>query len=444
MNDSKWDLVIIGGGITGMSLAHQALKDRMKCLIIEKEESLGGLAGSFSFKNGVEVEKYYHHWFKSDMAALDLIEQLDLSNKIILKETHTSLLYKGTNWRLTKPTDVLKFSELKFLDRLRLGALLVRARMLKEATEIENESAIDWLIRLGGKEVYRIVWKPLLEGKFGKYASRLSAVWIWKKLQLRGGSRNLKGEEKLIYFDGGFRTLISEWEKYLLANGCQIRKNTEIVRIEANHEKEVSLQDCEGNLLEASKIVFTADTHSLSKLVSSYSDAEIAKWKATLEDIVYLGNICLVLQNRSKISDSYWTNINDPGFPFVGVIEHTNLDKTKNYSDCHIVFLSQYLSHDHENWNLTDNEYFQMATKKLGEAFPIFSTDDVLDYKIHRTRFAQPLMSLGYREKIPMSETPFLNLYICTMAQIYPEDRGTNYAIEYANNFYQRFMKIEK
>lgn len=444
MSKTEWDLIIIGGGITGLSLAHQALNEQMKCLIVEKDESMGGLAGSFSFKNGVEVEKFYHHWFKSDSAALDLIQQLGLGDKIILKETRTSLLYKGTNWRLTKPADVLKFRELKFFDRLRLGALLVRARMLKEATKIENETASNWLIRLGGKEVYRIIWKPLLEGKFGKYASRLSAVWIWKKLQLRGGSRNLKGEEKLIYFEGGFRTLICEWEKYLLANGCQIRKNTSIIKIEGNHEREVSLQDSQGNCLNAKNIVFTADTHSLSKLIDSQNDAEIAKWKSSLEEIIYLGNICLVLQNKSQISNSYWTNINDPGFPFVGVIEHTNLDETKNYSDFHIIFLSQYLSHDHENWNLTDKEYFNMATKKLGEAFPKFSTDDVLDYRIHRTKFAQPLMSLGYREKIPSRMTPFSNLYLCTMAQIYPQDRGTNYAIEYANNFYNRFIQIKE
>jgi hypothetical protein len=31
---------------------------------------------------------------------------------------------------------------------------------------------------------------------------------------------------------------------------------------------------------------------------------------------------------------------------------------------------------------------------------------------------------------IPTATTPLKNFYICTMAQIYPEDRGINYAIK--------------
>ena len=39
--------------------------------------------------------------------------------------------------------------------------------------------------------MYRVVWQPLLEGKFGPFASHVSAVWFWNKLKLRGGSRGL-------------------------------------------------------------------------------------------------------------------------------------------------------------------------------------------------------------------------------------------------------------
>ena len=53
--------------------------------------------------------------------------------------------------------------------------------------DLESKTAEEWLIRLGGERVYRVVWQPLLEGKFGPFAADVSAVWFWNKLKLRGG-----------------------------------------------------------------------------------------------------------------------------------------------------------------------------------------------------------------------------------------------------------------
>ena len=46
-----------------------------------------------------------------------------------------------------------------------------------------------------------------------------------------------------------------------------------------------------------------------------------------LSSIDYLANICVVLELTRSLSELYWMNVNDPGFPFVGIIEHTNLDQ---------------------------------------------------------------------------------------------------------------------
>ena len=43
--------------------------------------------------------------------------------------------------------------------------------------------------------------------------------------------------------------------------------------------------------------------------------------------IDYLANVCVVLELTKSLTELYWMNVNDPSFPFVGVIEHTNLDQ---------------------------------------------------------------------------------------------------------------------
>jgi protoporphyrinogen oxidase len=61
--------------------------------------------------------------------------------------------------------------------------------------------------------------------------------------------------------------------------------------------------------------------------------------------------------------------------------------------------------------------------------FPSFEKSLVLDYQVWRAEYAQPITERRYSEYVPDQITPYENAHISTMAHIYPEDRGTNYAI---------------
>lgn len=140
-------------------------------------------------------------------------------------------------------------------------------------------------------------------------------------------------------------------------------------------------------------------------------------------------NICLVLQLDRTLSDVYWLNVNDPGFPFVGVIEHTNLDDSKNYGGSHIAFVSRYLAKEDPVWQYEDQEYLDFALGHLKRMFPELERSWVRDFRVWRADYAQPVTERNYSQYVPDRDTPFANACISTMAHIYPEDRGANYAI---------------
>jgi hypothetical protein len=48
---------------------------------------------------------------------------------------------------------------------------------------------------------------------------------------------------------------------------------------------------------------------------------------------------------------------------------------------------------------------------------------------LHREPAAQPIVTVGYRAKIPAMQTPRRGLVLANTTQIFPEDRGTNYAV---------------
>ena len=138
----------------------------------------------------------------------------------------------------------------------------------------------------------------------------------------------------------------------------------------------------------------------------------------------------MILELEKSLSDTYWMNVNDPSFPFVAVIEHTNFEKSSTYGNTHIVYLSKYLSTRDPLYSLDDEDFYKFSIDKLKLIFPNFDPLVIKRYTIWRADYSQPIVSKNYSKLIPHYYTPLNNVYISTMAQIYPEDRGTNYAVK--------------
>lgn len=418
------DVVIVGAGFTGLTAALQLSRAGRKVLIVEADHAPGGLAGTFEFRDGVRIEKFYHHWFNNDLFVPRLVESLGLQDQILTLPSRTGMFYNGRIWRLSSPLDVLRFSALSMIGRLRLGWLLFQVRKVKNWKTIEHLTIREWLEPLCGEEVFRVVWEPLIKAKFSVHADTVNAVWFWKKLVLRGNTRDPKGGEQLAYFRGGFGTLAQAMADEIVRLGGEIRYGVKAVCAHTVNGKVEALETSDGRV-SAHQFLFTPAFPIVANILAEASSS----WIAGLKRIRYLGNICLVLELTRSLSSTYWLNVNDPGFPFVGVIEHTNLDTSEHYNGKHIVFLSRYIAVEDPVWTYGDKEYLDLALQHLTRMFPDFDRAWLADYRIWRADYAQPVTERDYSTYVPGRETPFNNAWVSTMAQIYPEDRGTNYAI---------------
>ena len=421
----KFDVVIVGAGFTGLSAAYYLSKKGYKVQVIESDENPGGLAGTFNFSDGVTLEKFYHHWFNNDNYVFDLIKDLGLEKDIITLSTQTGMYFNGRMWKLSTPLDLLKFTALPFIDRIRLGLLVFKVRHIKDWHSIEHLNIREWLEPLCGQKVFKVVWEPLIKSKFSIYAELVGAVWMWKKLVLRGSTRNKTGEEELAYFKGGFGRLAEEIVSAIEFNGGSVEYKQKAVGIQKDKDRLIAIKTNKGEVY-GKQFIFTTALPIIANIFDGKADSI---WISSLLRVKYLGNICLVLRLKQSLSDIYWVNVNEPDFPFVGVIEHTNFDTPKNYSGSNIVFLSRYIVVKDPIWNYSDQQYLSYALKHLKRMFPDIKRSWILEFKVWREEYAQPIMERQYSKFIPDSKTPFKNARIATMAQIYPEDRGTNYAI---------------
>lgn len=424
MPETTPHVAVIGGGFTGLSAALRLLNTGCRVTLFEADDALGGLASGFDI-GGQKLERFYHHWFNNDRYVVELVKEIGREGQIVERPTRTGMYYAQSFYKLSSPLDLLKFTPLSLVDRIRLGMVVFRARAVKDWKQLERLTAKEWLVQICGERVYKVVWEPLLVGKFGPFADEVSAVWFWKKIALRGGSRSSDGREVLAYYKGGFAALADALGAEIVRLGRQVRLNARVTAIETDG-RQVRAVTAGAERVPVHAAVATPALPQIADLVNGHAPPEFIE---RLRRVRYLANVCLVLELGRSLSETYWLNVADPPFPFVGIIEHTNFEPPESYGGRHIVYLSKYLPESDPLYRMPTNELMAFSLPHIQRMFPAFDRSWIINCHVWRAPYAQPIMERHYSKIVPGLTTPLDNLFISTMAQVYPEDRGTNYAI---------------
>jgi protoporphyrinogen oxidase len=305
---------------------------------------------------------------------------------------------------------------------VRTGLAVLRAKGISDYSRLEDMSAREWLIRNAGRESYGKLWRPLLDSKFGMDADSVGGVWIWNKFKLRGSTRRGLNAESLGYLRGGFGALYSRLSDIIRSLGGRF-VFSEVTSVKAATDGGLSVT-AGGESVEYEKVLFTASPAELCRIADlppEYAErARAVKHKA---------NVCMTLVTKKRLSDYYWLTIAQPDAPFVLFIEHSNLFPDPSFVGRGYIFLSRYLDSGDALFRAPDGELADVFFGSLGAIFPDFTSGDVVAYRVHRAEYAQPVVGLRHSERILPLETALDGLYIASMSQIYPEDRGQNYAV---------------
>ena len=119
-----------------------------------------------------------------------------------------------------------------------------------------------------------------------------------------------------------------------------------------------------------------------------------------------------------------------------------SLEKADTYGGKHIVYLSKYLPTTDSLYSMSADELLDYALPYLQKMFPKMQRDWILAHHLWRAAWSQPIVEKHYSQLIPAENGPKAGFHICSMAQIYPEDRGTNYAIREGRAIARRLQKI--
>jgi protoporphyrinogen oxidase len=414
-------IAIIGAGYGGMAAAWDLKKAGHDVTIFESANFVGGLASGFKEPHWEwSVEKFYHHWFQSDSEMLGLIEELGFSDKVIFPRPLTVMLYKNKWYPFDSILNALRFPGLGFgLNKIRFGFVGLFLRLTNNWRALEKVTAHEWMLKWAGKQVYEQMWEPLLIGKFASFYKEVNMAWLWARMHAR--------TTRLGTFEGGFQNFANLFAEKLKEQRVEMRLGAKVESIK-QEQAGLSVRS-ERGVESFDKVLVTTSPSLMAKLSPELPENYL---KGLLE-LKSMGAVVMTLALKHSISDQgyYWFNVpKDEGYPFLALVEHTNFVSKDHFGGDHIVYAGDYLELGHEYFSMTDEQLLERFVPAFQKFNPAFSRDWVKKVWVSKTNYAQPIPLVNHSKNVPSIQTPIEGLYFASMSQVYPWDRGTNFAVE--------------
>ena len=414
-------IAIIGAGFGGMAAAYDLKKAGNEVIIYESADYVGGLASGFKEPHwDWSVEKFYHHWFQSDKYMLELIRELGWEDKVIFPRPLTVMYHKGKFYPFDSILRALLFPGLGFgLDKIRFGFVGLFLRLTNNWKALEKVTADSWMLKWAGKNVYEKMWKPLLIGKFGPFYRDVNMAWMWARIKAR--------TTRLGTFEGGFQNFANLFAEKLRGMGVEIRLGARVESIKREQDKLIVRSD--GKSESFDKVLVTTSPNLMAKLSPDLPENYL---KGLLE-LKSMGAVVMVLALKHQLSEEgyYWFNLpKEAGYPMLALVEHTNFVSKEHFGGDHIVYAGDYLEVGHEYFSMSDQQLLDRFAPAFKKFNPAFERDWVKKVWVNKTNYAQPVPLVNHSKNIPAIQTPIEGLYFASMSQVYPWDRGTNFAVE--------------
>jgi protoporphyrinogen oxidase len=297
-----------------------------------------------------------------------------------------------------------------------------------------------------GREVWDAIWAPLLRGKFGHRAEEISMAWLWSKLTLR---RQIKGQEArgevLGYPRHSFESLFRALAEAIERDGGRVMTDRPAARVgrdgqgfwvspaaagsfRRGHDPREFEPAGEPERYHA--VVATVPNDVFERVL----DPELAQelggdYLGRVRSIEYHSALCLLLELDRQFTPFYWTNVADTELPFVGLVEQSNFVEPETYGGRRFLYVANYMPPGDPILSLSPDELIERYEPGLRKVNPEFSLDWIRQRWLFKEPSAQPIVTVGYPERMPPLDTGVPGLVLANTTQVYPEDRGTNYAV---------------
>lgn len=374
-------VVIVGAGMMGLTLGYRLSQAGVAVTILEAQNQVGGLSTWFDY-GGFTWDKYYHVILRSDDHLLQLIDELDLSDKLCWMPTKTGFLWHGKFLSMSSHTEFLRFPVLSLPQKARLALGILYTHYIQDPKKLDGVTAVQWLTKVFGKTVYAVMWEPLIVSKFGVLKDEVPAAILQSTISRYFSTRSKAGGgESMGHLWGtGLKALFEALVDAIRAKGGVVECGVAIKTIDKN---QVTAADGLGFAYR--ELISTVPTPILHK-IAPFTQAIFKRPRPPQ----FLGVIRLALVLKRPLTPFYVTNILDKGLPFTGIIEVWALTEPAEMQGYKLVMIPRYDVPNSPWFDKTDDEIREAFLAPLRAILPDLY-ENILHSFVHREKIVQAL-----------------------------------------------------
>ena len=374
------NVLVLGAGFAGLAAAKRLAKAGVPCTVLEAAPKSGGLAGCCTV-GGVTVENFYHHFKPEDRDIVALIEELGLGDDLCWADTRMGFYIGGRFYPFSTPLDLLRFSPLSPLDRVRFALGVLRAKRIDGKT-LDGLNAEEWVIRNWSRNIYERMMKPMLLNKFGIPPAEVSAGFLQGRIKgLSSAKSDVRKGEKLSILRHGLDRLAQRLEADA-RRGADVRLSTPVERIESRDGgfRVWSRGEC----FSAERVINTMPLNVFETLPRNFDFSS---------GIEYQSVVNAVFAVREPLTDLYWINVLDPDITFRVLVNQSRMDTYPHT----ILYCGNYLRPGDPLFAKPSSEIQAIYERDLRK---LFGRVTVVDAQLSRTRSATPVFDKHFAPKL--------------------------------------------
>lgn len=411
-------VVVIGGGISGLTAAYRLARASIPVRLVESAGQLGGL-GMGGEIGGVEIERFYHCVMPTDDHLLPLLEELGLAADIGWQQTTMGMSIDGRRYPFNSAVDLLRFTPLRFTQRIRFGAVSLLLRRLGRGKDLDNTRTEDWLRGVYSPTVWQRLLRPLFGAKFGDAFGEVPARYLHQRL---GRESNVATRG---YPLGTYRSIVDRLRESIESDGGRVDLGVGVQSVAADGDGATVRLDT-GEEIAAQSVVSTVPIPLLRSLSAEPLRAELPEIRLDYQGVV---NAVFLLDR--PLDGHYWAPVINCGTDFDGVVEMSALTGTERYGGRTLVYVMHYCGRDSALFAEPDTEIARRWTAQLRALYPdrLADAGAVEEVRVFKAPFVEPIPTLGYHARMPASRVGDTNVFLATTAQIYPEVTSWNSSV---------------
>lgn len=392
------EIIIIGGGITGLTIGYELSKEGFKVVIIEKEKEVGGLGRSFRYGDFI-FDIGPHRFYTTKDNILQFINNiLQDEKKIIARHSGVYLFSKYYPWPL-HPLSVLKLP-LKITVESALDLLFRKSNKRNyPSSNFEN-----YIIKQYGPTLYNAFFKDYTEKFLGLSAEQTHADWAESGIahaiiDERIACRNLSGilkasilpraiRTEFIYPKGGMGVFCKKLAEGIEAKGGVILTDTKVSRLRYSNGN-INMVICDKVSYISEKVIWTAPVTELYRFLNLSPDINLG----------YLSLLLFFIEVKGLVDNNYqWCYFGEKDIVFsrisIPYLFDPNLSPKGKIGLCIEISCRE----NDENWNKPENltNRIKADLRKVGF---IEIDKDIVSIHIERIPNAYPIYKLDYRKQ---------------------------------------------